>query len=257
MQLRSVLTGAALIGLALTNPGFADCTIPAHDSKSTTGDDYYYSGWRCQQAFIDFWWRGYDFNKDDWDQGFGFEAVCDLERPLARTFNGLYALHFAARDYPTNTGDFNGSILRWGGNYAYHEIDELDARCATGTNDTAYANTKSGLIIDNYTELSLKFFYELWPAERAGTIVHESRHAAGVGHNATKCGRGASCDSSFSYEGANRWQVLWLWWYYVDAGSYTWQNKERARARANLILSQAFETDPGFRIDFWGNASPI
>lgn len=231
------------------------CSVPSHEDAATTLDQHYLdNGWRCSGDWMSFFLSHYDMNQNDWDDGFGWDQPCDLGRPLARTFNGIYTLHYSHRDPPRRTDDFSGSILRWGGNYAMDHIDELDAGCGDGS---AYARTQYGPFVDNWTDLYLGFFYEEWPVERAGTLLHESRHAAGVGHDAGEnCGRKGSCDPEWNTNGANTWQVLWLWWYAVDAVNAPPASRTKALDRANLILATAFANDPGFRIDQWGREDP-
>ena len=241
-----VTCGLALaLSLSASLSFAASCTYDPGDMVAS-GDVHYMDLWRCEQRFIDFFWDAYDFSKSDWDEGFGYDDPCNNEQALARTFNALYALHYSHPDPALSKGDRNGPILRWGGSYAWSHIDELDARCGDGT---AYAYTRWGPIIDNYTNLYLSFFYELSVPERAGTILHEARHADGKGHDAgSNCLRGRSCDSSWDYNGANRYQVTWLWWYRAAGVNTTEALKIRARDRGNAILREGFTTDPGFVI---------
>jgi hypothetical protein len=54
------------------------------------------SSFWCTQEWIDFFWDAYDFDKGDWDDGFGWEAACDLRRPLARTFQAIQLVNYAS-----------------------------------------------------------------------------------------------------------------------------------------------------------------
>ena len=50
---------------------------------ATVGDliasgDNLYGPRSCVQSFIDWVWDAYAFDKGDWDDGFGWEAACDL-----------------------------------------------------------------------------------------------------------------------------------------------------------------------------------
>ncbi len=102
---------------------------------------------------------------------------------------------------------YDSNILEWGCRFARNAIDELDARCGDGT---AIAYSVWGPIIDNYTQLYLLYFYGQGVSLRAGTLVHEARHADGRGHDS------GNNDSSWGYNGAWRWQVCWLAWFAVD-----------------------------------------
>lgn len=62
------------------------------------------------QAWTDFYWDAYDFDKGDWDNGFGWESDCDLRRPLARTFQAIELVNYAAPVDATTTDDFSGDF---------------------------------------------------------------------------------------------------------------------------------------------------
>jgi hypothetical protein len=194
--------------------------------------------------------------------GFGFSNACDLSRPLGRTLNAIYVLNYADGPGSKSPSDFSGNILRWGGNYSMREIDELDARC--GSNSTTRARTQWGAG-DNYTELYLPFFYNENVIERAGTLLHEARHADWCGHSGNdggnKCpSQSASCDESFtdgcsgfgspSGRGAVGYQALWLWWFTVNADSITGTavNKAFARDEANRLFNTMFDVNPCMNI---------
>ena len=215
----------------------------------------------CQQSWVNFYWSAHDFDQGDWDEGFGFEDPCNLSLPLGRTFNALEVLNYAAPVDATSTGDFSGNILHWGGNYAIREIDELDASCSTASR----AYTAFGPIIDNYTELRIPAFYNENVVERAGTILHESRHADYCGHSGNDgtnpcLSRSESCDESFddgcagvgspSGRGATGYQALWLWWFTVEADAVhgTTPMKDMARIEANRIFDTMFDVRPCFNI---------
>jgi hypothetical protein len=217
----------------------------------------------CNQGWVDFFWDAYDFDKGDWDGGFGFSDACNLRLPLARTLNGIYALNYADGPGSKSTSDFSGSILHWGGNYTMREIDELDGRC--GASSAPRASTTWGILIDNKTVLFRPFFYNENVIERAGTLLHEARHADWCGHNgndgSNSCPAGSdSCDESFtngcsgigspSGRGGTGFQAVWLWWFTVDADSITGGSVRKAFARdeANRIFDTMFDVDPCINI---------
>lgn len=220
------------------------------------------SSFWCSQEWIDFYWDAYDFDKGDWDDGFGWEAACDLRRPLARTFQGIELVNYSSPDDATTTDDFSGNFLRWAGNYTIREYDELDARCGDGSKR---AYTQWGVFVDNYTEFYIPFFYDENVVERAGTLVHESRHADWCGHNgndgSNPCSAmSSSCDEKYkdgcggfgspSGRGADGYQILWLWWYAFEADSQHSNATMKAFARdeANRILNTMLDVDPCFNI---------
>ena len=215
----------------------ADCVWDRANSVST-GDTLY--GPRiCNQAFSDWAWDAFDFDKGDWDDGWGFDNFCDYEWPLGRTYAGLWCLTYSAGPKPNPAIDTNTPILEWGWRYAQNELDELDGRC---TNGSYVALTHwGGAFVDDWTQLYLSFFNEAVPL-RAGTLLHEARHPGGKKHDA------GNNDSSWAYNGAWRWHVVWLWWFWDRGQSTTLTMRTLARQKANAILSSKFTTPPGFTI---------
>jgi hypothetical protein len=210
-----------------------------------SGDNMYVPR-SCYQPFIDFVWEAYDFDKGDWDDGFGWDQPCDVLRPLARTFNGLWCLEYSAPDW-WNEG-YDRPIINWAGRYARENIDELDGRCGTITGP--FATTQWGLFIDNWTQLKLPFFFLSTVSMRAGTIIHEARHASWKGHD------NDPDDSSWGYNGAWRYHVCWIAWFLNRCTNTSVAMKDAARQRANQILANNFTSDPGFRLDQNGFAVP-
>ena len=212
----------------------ASCTIPATNA-SVSGDALY--GPRiCWQAFIDWAWDVFDFDKGDWDQGFGYFSVCDNVRPLSRTLSGIYCLTYSSPD-PLNES-YSLNILQWGSRYARACIDELDARCGDGSE---WAHTWWGWQ-DNKTELYLGFFYTASVSQRASVLLHEARHADGKGHDS------GNNDSSWGYNGAWRWEVCWLSWFAAVGVNTSPPLQTQARQRGNNIINTRFVTHPGFNI---------
>ena len=255
MRISTTRVIAALVLLCCASPAKSDTCSAVMVTEPRVG------GW-CFQSWVDYFWDAYDFDEGDWDDGFGFSNACDLTRPLGRTFNAIYVLNYADGPGSKSRSDFSGSILHWGGNYSMREIDELDARCGDGG---SRAYTRWGVFIDNYTNLYLPFFYGENVVERAGTLLHESRHADWCGHNgndgSNKCpSQSDSCDESFengcsgfgspSGRGAVGFQAVWLWWFTVDADSITGTSTRKAFARdeANRIFDTMFDVSPCINI---------
>ena len=84
-----------------------------------------------------------------------------------------------------------------------------------------------GPIIDNKTELYVPFFFKSTVSMRAGTIIHEARHASWKGHD------DGSNDSSWEYNGAWRYQVSWLAWFVNKCPNTSAALKVAAVQRAN------------------------
>lgn len=238
-----------LCALALTTSSLvtnaATCTFPIPNNNSVLGDSLY--GPRvCNQSHINKFWRDFDFDKGDWDDGFGYYSACDINRPLNRTFSSLWLLLYSSPTPATSTSDFNGNFLRWAYNYSAREIDELDGRCS---ND-ALATTYWGWFVNDRTQLKFPFFYGQGVPERAGTIVHEARHADGKGHVSDCCPRGASCDSYWLDYRANTYQVIYLGWFIHSGTNTTTAMKRRAQSRANSILRTGFCKATSFRYNY-------
>jgi len=106
--------------------------------------------------------------------------------------------------------------------------------------------------------LTLWFFYPLDGrgnpdvVARAGTLIHEARHIGNKPHDAqfpvgSVYGQGKDgADSSWGYEGAWMYNALYLWWFSAAGKRTTIAMRQAAKQRANIILTNAFATSPGF-----------
>lgn len=215
----------------------ASCTYTV-PNLDTSGDNLY--GPRiCWQAFIDWAWDAFDFDKGDWDEGFGWDDVCNRTQPLSRTLSGIYCLTYSSPRFPNES--YSGNILEWGCRFSRNAIDELDARC--GFDHPGFlAWTQWGPFVDDWTQLYLSFFYNQGVSNRAGTILHEARHADGKGHDS------GSNDSSWGYNGAWRWHVCWLAWFAFEGVNTSAAMRTQATQRANNIINNNFVTHPGFNV---------
>ena len=213
----------------------ASCTatVPNLDAS---GDNLY--GPRiCWQAFIDWAWDAFDFDKNDWDGGFGYFSVCDNRRPLSRTMSAIWCLTYSSPNFPRES--YNSNILEWGCRFARNAIDELDARCSR---PGFLAWTQWGPFVNDWTQLYVPYWYSLGVSQRAGTLLHEARHADGKGHDS------GNNDSSWGYNGAWRWEVAWLAWFNAEGQSTSTAMRTQARQRANNIINSRFVTHPGFNV---------
>src|SRR5687768_27912 len=126
------------------------CTYTVPD-KAASGDDFYGAS-ICDQVYVDYFWDTYGFagNKQYWDDGFGWDDCCNTDQPLARTFNGCYALTYSAQDYLND--DYSGACLNWARRYVREHIDDLRSKCGDG--DAIAASVGGGVV-----ELYLGCFY--------------------------------------------------------------------------------------------------
>jgi len=207
-------------------------------SNTTTTGDTLYGPRICKQAFIDWAWDAFDFDKGNWDDGWGYDQPCSIDRPLGRTFNAIWCLTYSGGSTPSATISSSIPILKWGWRYAQENIDELDGECTKGN---YWGWTVWGPFVDNYTNLYLPFFNGGVP-QRAALLLHEARHADGVGHD------DGDNDSSWEYNGAWRWQVCWLSWFAAEGQRSTQILRDLARQSANGILGSRFTKPPGFTV---------
>ncbi|HEY3115206.1 MAG TPA: hypothetical protein VGK54_00535 [Chloroflexota bacterium] len=227
----------------------ATCTYTVPD-KDASGDNFY-GQFICSQAYIDYFWSTYGFsgNKDYWDDGFGWEDPCNVDKPLARTFNSLYMLTYSANDYLNDS--YSSPILNWARRYVRENIDDLRSLCGDGT---AVASSFSGIFVDDRVELYLGMWYGQAVPERASTFVHEARHMGDKDHNAqfppgSVFGAGNDgADSDWNYQGAWMYETLYLWWFYAAGDRTTSAMRQRARQMGNLYLDNAFATRPPYSI---------
>jgi hypothetical protein len=226
----------------------ANCSIPGGINNNTSGDALY--GPRsCNQAFVDWAWNAHGFRKSYWDDGFGYYDACNINKPLARTFDAFWLLNYSANDYWNE--QWSNNILHWGRRYVRNQLDDLRSKCGDGS---AFATAWHGFFVDDRVELYMGFWYTLNVAGRAGTLVHESRHIGGKSHNAnfpsgSAYGAGSSgADSSWGYKGAWMYDTLYLWWFYADGRRSTNALRQSAKQRANFMIDNAFATHPGFNI---------
>ncbi len=97
MMPRVTICTVVILSCVLATPLLRAATCywdPGH-LGAQSGDSVIYPVWSCRQSSIDAFWSRYSMARDDWDDGFGFEAPCDQNRPLARTFNAIAALAYS------------------------------------------------------------------------------------------------------------------------------------------------------------------
>jgi hypothetical protein len=227
-------------GWTVSNCDFIGNCAYAPGDNVASGDVTF--GAMCNQSSINQHWGDFDFDKGDWDEGFGWDAPCNINQPLGRTFNALNLLDF----FGTSKPDDSNNWLPWFYAFSSGAIDELDGRCGSGSaSGCTIATTRHGPIIDNWTQLYWPFFYGQNVVGRAGTIVHEARHADGSSHNGgTGCPRAGSCDTNWGYNGANTFEVLYLWWVRAQGAGLSPGMRSNAQTAGNQVLANGFNTRP-------------
>ena len=110
----------------------ADCTYSVPDLEAS--GDALYGGRICNQPFIDWAWQSHGFNGTYWQDGWGFDDVCNVRKPLARCMNAIWLLNYSADDY--NNEAWNTDALHWGGRYVREQFkyyNDLRAACGDGS----------------------------------------------------------------------------------------------------------------------------
>jgi hypothetical protein len=302
----------------------ADCTYTVPDLEAT--GDALYGPRICDQPFINWAWPTHGFKNSWWQDGWGYDDVCNIRKPLARCLNAMWLLTYSADDYQND--DWGTDALHWGGRYVREQLkyyDDLRAdcgdggavatttgcqwsrqwnewRCKAGYEETKrecrtwhwlfswichlYAEVKNFVCTlwgwvavgactlwygtvgggQNVT-LSLLFFYPTGTVgggalgggnrdviSRAGTLIHEARHIGNKPHNANfPAGSiygagGGGADSDWNYAGAWMYEVLYLWWFFAAGTRTSIAMRQSAKQEANVILTNAFSTSPGFLV---------
>lgn len=110
----------------------ADCTYRVPDL--TASGDALYGPRICDQPFIDWAWETHGFNGTYWQDGWGFDDVCNVRKPLARCMNAIWLLNYSAEDYDNE--DWNSDALHWGPRYVreqFKRYNDLRADCGDGS----------------------------------------------------------------------------------------------------------------------------
>jgi len=216
----------------------------------------------CDKAFSDNVWDAFNFDKEDWDNGRGYDDFCDVDRMLGLTYIGIAVALFSSPTPPKDWDDISGNALHWAAPFASNQIDELDGVCNFDP-DLALTHVKWGLSLDDeWTRLFKGFAYREQPVRRAATLVHEARHASLGSDNEHNGNSGTpicaemsrGCDDVFSNDAkssdarANSYEVYYLSWYVAEAVNTTPYQVDVARNYGNFVLNFRFDNPPGWNI---------
>ncbi|MGB8332020.1 MAG: hypothetical protein WCE62_17975, partial [Polyangiales bacterium] len=189
--------------------------------------------------------------------------------PMGRMFNALSFIVFAnadgiGLDRTRDRHDFNyyNSMTKWMSAAVYQYAFRFKGICyrkcnPVGSGSCTYATTWNR-ILNNHdrTEFYQTAYYELNAIQRAGLIVHETRHAAGRSHDGESCLNGSSCDETWTSAGANTWEMLWYaafkWSLSVDQQAYpdirSSMARDRAEAEFERVKTYKFDTEPEWEL---------
>lgn len=229
-----------LAGLVhLPAPSYADgCPAPADAWNSAeAGDDWYWPMWNCDGNTMLALWNEHEMEKAYWDEGFGFDTPCDLNRALARTLNALWVLRNSAPE----TLDAS-HVLKFGAGWVKDNAPTMRGGCFDSAVATCY-NCR-GVVGGKYIKYFQTFYFKRSVVERASTIIHETRHINKTHDAGSACVDGDSCDTSWESNGANKYQAQWLREFVFYGVRANLMMKHRARDRANAILAGRFSIAP-------------
>lgn len=200
---------------------------------------YYRDQSWCQQPIINAFWNHFGFEYKHWGEGMGYYYPCNLNYPLGRAFIALWVLFSSTPQPPQRVISFI-NFLEWGYWYAAHEIDHLRIGC-TGL-DRRAANFGEGEV----------FLYFYWFGSdiisRPANLIHEARHNVKL-HGEDDCPKKVSCDPSWDYFGANTFETVWFWTFYLGAKNTTSALRTFAKIEAQRTIDTAFTERPNFTID--------
>lgn len=208
---RTIVSLVVFCGLGLVaSQGFAQVSatcgpsisVAPVDSAGNPVDSGFelYTYLTCGQYWINRYWYGYGFEREYWDQGFGYHDACDSARPLGRTFGAMRYL-----DEASDWGSYHPSGRTWH-DRASGSIDSIKGQCGGGGRNAE---------MDLWSNVTL-----YWPAfygqpspshqgtvgELASLIVHESQHEWHW-HNGESCG---SCDEAWDDSPVMYYEIQYL-----------------------------------------------
>jgi hypothetical protein len=242
--------------LASATPAAATtCYYSVNNAYLRQSGDSTLSRFTCWQAYVSWAWRAYGFRKQYWDDGFGFHDVCNPSKALGRMMNAIYVLTYADSWRPAAHGDRSGSVLRWGQAYAFEHVDETHMRCDLGGAMADFSGSRMRWsMVGVYGGFNGDIgAYQAggWDdsaALRSAIVLHEARHADKGHDGGTRCPLGGSCDSSWGYNGANRWELAWLWWYAFAGGIGNPAQSDLALSMAATLRDEFFVTAPAHHL---------
>ncbi len=197
------------------------------------------------QEYVEYFWKTYHLVEKYWGHGFGYEDCLNNNLPLARMFNGLYALTYSADDYRNDNWNAPQSVLQWGRRYVRENIDDLRAMCEPrdGPKDV---NAKAfwGAGSDDRVETYKNFFYNENPPARAATLIHEAHHMNREDDTKHKVVNGKKMDQRWDGNSCYAIQACYLWWFWHSGVRTTQAMKDQALNDATAIINERFIEHP-------------
>jgi len=197
------------------------CSLPPLMAEPTgiggTWDTEYLGSWASNQSSVDSIWNGLRMEESDWDEGWGFHDLGNLDLMLPRLMNAGYLVK-VVEQYAKHPGHgfwFNVSGVpdqiynqgRWWSYAAGHGEDEWQPAC------DPVSNASYGYVPADWRYLlHIPGAYVRTVVARASTVVHETVHDSGIGHiDEDECNPPTiSCDPNYGYYNANTLQINYL-----------------------------------------------
>jgi hypothetical protein len=219
---RRWITIAVALLLCASRAVAEQCNVPPSAALplSATKDAKYRNQW-CNDGDVATLWSGLSLDHDLWDEGWGFDDVCNLNTMLSRLFSAGFivrqvqslAPHFAKVRAPYGS-PYNIGHLWWDFVKA-NEDDGYEPRCCNAKNGSC--GMGGGCLWATHyccatsTDLCVAWGFIRGAADRSSTLVHEATHED-VGHiGDDECANGGSCDTYYGAYNANTMQINYLY----------------------------------------------
>ena len=197
-----------------------DCSLPPAGAWPTTAtdggtfDSNYVKKWSGDQNLLNVLWNGVRAEKDDWDEGWGFDDPGDLDRMLSRLLNAAYivreverhAKHYGIRVPVILIPDAKYTEGMWWDFVSNYGEDEWEPGCET------VHNASYGYVpFDWFYTLRLPGAYQYGASSRSAVLVHETVHEDVDHVDEDECTPPSqSCDFAYGYYNANTLQINYL-----------------------------------------------
>ncbi|HSE42273.1 MAG TPA: hypothetical protein VLH08_16025, partial [Acidobacteriota bacterium] len=191
-----------------------ECTVPPAGSLTLAEsfDPKWTAMWCSDQPMIDTLWYGLSLDEtgDSWDEGWGYEDVCNNNLFLSRLFNAGFIVREVQKISKHFGEPHDGTQYLpnhdWWNFVKAREDDGYEPMCCNGETKLAthYCCATS-------TDLCIKWAFKRAAAPRSSTLVHEATHED-VGHiDDDDCPKGGSCDTFYGDYNATTMQINYLY----------------------------------------------
>ena len=262
LKLREFLKQSFFIGFIVLSFGqesFSDeleITQDPNGAKyySCSGHGQYYSNRVIEDHYsgissscVDMWVKHakkFGMRSSDWKKGWGFNSCTEIS-PLKRVLKSLELIHISK-----NSNLSSRKIINYMYSRAARYTKKIKPKCSYNSSQAAVGSFRGGTMKLYSVGIRSDLIY------LTSIITHEARHRIkghDGGNNAGDCTWGGSCDSKYSYYGANAYELAYSWAYGVHS-----TNSSRFMRQRSLDISQytnqtAFVSSPNFNIPVTAN----